>query len=84
MKRRFSAHRKPYCDLLQKHTKEKPILKQVDDDDKIWFTWEQMYLVAKATGLRSNTKRHIIKRFRLVMYEAIEALLEEHSIDNTP
>lgn len=38
----------------------------------VGFSNETVYNFAKATGLRSKKQRHIIKRFRKIMIQAIE------------
>lgn len=48
----------------------------VDHDGNLQFTWIEVLMIARATGLRSKKSRHIKKRFQLVMKEAIDKLLE--------
>ena len=52
------------------------LYKPTDENGQVMFTGEQVYCIAKASGLKSKKKRHIIKRFRLVMGEAIEELVK--------
>lgn len=82
MKRRFQV--KDSSRIKQLLNNRPAMYKKVEEDGKLYFTWEEMSVLAKATGLKSKKRRHIVKRFRLVIHEAIEALLEEHKcIDNT-
>lgn len=52
--------------------------KTLNDDDALIFIEHEVYLIAKASGLRSKKRRHIVKRFRLVMKEAINELVNEY------
>lgn len=56
----------------------KNMLKKVDDNGELLFSWKEVYVLAKATGLKSKKKRKIIKRFRLLMHEAIEELVNSY------
>lgn len=79
MSRRFKMNHKEYINRLtdNKGMLLKP-LEPANETGQICFTWFQVYCIAKATGLRSKKKRHIVKRFRLVMHEAIEELVSTY------
>jgi hypothetical protein len=47
-------------------------------DGVLYFSWEEVYNLAKASGLRSKKTRHIVKRFKKIIHAALERLVEEH------
>ncbi len=59
-------------------------LKTLENGDSILtFDTELVYNVSKATGLKSKKKRHIEKRFKIVINQAIINLMEKYN-ENHP
>jgi hypothetical protein len=73
MKRRFKVK---YPELITKFV-ESP--RNCDSQGRLQFTWEEILMIARATGLKSKKRRQIQKRFQLVMREAVAALLDSIS-----
>lgn len=49
-----------------------------ETDLGLFFDYRLVYTIARATGLRSKKRRHIEKRFRAVMKQAITGMIKEH------
>lgn len=77
-KRRFKVYNNQYRQRLLNGTTQ--LLKPTTENGQLQFSWQEVYLLAKASGLRSKKKRHIVKRFRLLMHEAIEELVNSKTI----
>jgi hypothetical protein len=55
-----------------------------DENGMITFSNTEMLMIARATGLKSKKRRHIRKRFRLVVGQALTNFLNsQNKIDNT-
>ena len=49
-----------------------------DSNGTLLFDYEWVVAIARSTGLKSKKRRHIVKRFRIIMAYAITDLLERY------
>jgi hypothetical protein len=58
--------------------------RRCDDNGMIKFTNLEMLMIARATGLKSKKRRHIRKRFKLVISAALQKWLDhQQKVDNS-
>lgn len=72
----FKLKNKRYLTKLEKLLEERRI-RQADENGVISFTAEEVYYIARASGLRTNKTRKIVKRFQLIMGQAIRNMVKE-------
>lgn len=56
--------------------------RKINDNGELLFTKEEVYCLAKVTGLRTNKTRKINKRFKKLINYLIEELVKEHRNEN--
>lgn len=84
MKTIYRLHKEPFASrivsIFEKNT-HRQLRRAPNGDGIIDFTYEEVYNLAKASGLRSKKQRHINKRFKRVMLAVLDDLVEKYGKD---
>lgn len=78
MKYPYKAINKQYLKRAQDSVNRRA----VDDNGDFTFTEEEVYCLAKLTGLRTKKRRKIIKRFKNLMDYLIKNIVAENKNEN--
>lgn len=78
MRKKFYITQEPYKTLMQELLDQNDRL-VVSDRGVLQFDDRLAYYIAKATGLKSKKSRHIKKRFKIVIHDALRAMVEDHN-----
>jgi len=70
----YRLTREPYISRLHECTTE-----MSEIDGSLTFHSDYVFNLAKSTGLRSNKKRHVKKRFKVVLFKTIDDAVKRYS-----
>ena len=67
----------------RKYLQQVEIENGIFEGDKLYFSYDLVVAICRSTGLRSKKKRHLTKRFKLIINQAITDLMEKYETDRS-